>query len=130
MFDNIEKVIRDGGILTIEEERYGSGLLLGFDFGGHFVDNSTEDRDATLAYYGTEITNAIVKAVAAGDMKAVSALNRLEQYAKQNSGFLFVKSGSLDNALQKLEDRAKTWNALPQEKQDALLLGFIAFEPK
>ena len=32
MFENSEKVIRECGILYIEEERYGSMLLAGFDF--------------------------------------------------------------------------------------------------
>lgn len=130
MFGSLEKIIRDyHGMLHIEEERYGPGLLAGVDIGIYqYINNATKDMDATLVYEGTEVADAIDAATSPGDWDALTALSKLVDYAADHPAFLFVKADNLAEVFSALEARAAKWNLLSQAQQEDLMLGFIAFE--
>lgn len=73
MFENIEKILRCRGKLCVEKERYGDGIFLGIDIAG-YIDNATDDKDASIVYTGNDIANAIDIATSPGDMDAMEAL--------------------------------------------------------
>ena len=125
MFENIEKVIRRCGILHIEEEKYGSGLLAGFDFAWGIINNATDTDDATVVYTGTEVKDTIDVATSPGDMDAMEAFFLLEDYAMRCPEFLYVHAKTFEEVILKLELRAKAWNELSDEKRHDILLNFV-----
>lgn len=127
MFENIEKIIRSCGVLCIEEERYGSRLLAGFDFSCASINNATNTKVATCFYRGIEVKDAIYVATSAGDVDAIEALSKLEEYASRCPEFLYVSAENFDEVMQKLEKRAKLWNNISKIKQDNILLNFVSF---
>lgn len=128
MFENIEKIIRGCGNLYIEEEKYGSGLLAGFDLSWGFINNATDTKDATVVYKGTEVKDAIDEATSPGDADAMEAFFKLEDYAMRCPEFLYVRAETFEEVMQKMEIRANAWNALPGGKRDEILLNFVSFK--
>lgn len=128
MFENIERIIRGCGKLYIEEEKYGSGLLAGFDLAWGVVNNATDTEDATVVYKGTEVQNAIEEATSPGDMDAMEAFFKLEKYAMSCPEFLYVRAETFEEVMEKMEFRAKAWNALSDGKRDEILLNFVSFK--
>ena len=128
MFENIEKILRCRGKLCVEKERYGDGIFLGIDIAG-YIDNATDDKDASIVYTGNDIANAIDIATSPGDMDAMEALEKLETYADEHSEFLFALAKTLEEGFLMLEHKAKLWNKLSQEQTDNLLLNFVQHNP-
>ena len=117
--------------MRVEEERYGSGILLGIDL-GYTINNadSLGDEDATVVYQGDDVRYLIEEAASAGDMYAEVAMNKLTKFAELHPEFLFVKGKSLDEALTETEKKATLWNGLSRIQQHDLMLGFAAFKPE
>lgn len=127
MFENIEKVIRDDiGKIYIEEERYDSGLLVGFDLIS--CNRATNYPECTVFYEGNEVAAAIDIATSPGDMDALTALFKLVDFAEQHPEFLFARAKTLGEAFILLESRAGLWNQLSIEQKEALMLGFVAYK--
>lgn len=105
MFENIEKAIRKCYSLVIEEERYGSGLLIGMNF----------------LYPNNElITDLIDKATSPGDVDAIEALDKLANFSEKHSEFLFVQSETLSKGLEELDKKALLWNQLSSDKRETI----------
>lgn len=111
MFENLEKLIRLHDLeITIMEERYGDGLLLGLDI---------PRNPAHLSQ--RPIHDLIDQATSPGDMDAIEALCRLAELAEEYPAFLYVCADSLEEGLRKLDERAERWNGLSQEEQGHIL---------
>lgn len=120
MYENIEKVIRHCyGVIHIEEERYGDGLIGGID--------SLNCTDIEV-YKGSEIKDAIDQAASPGDIDAMDAFFRLEEYSDLHPEFLYVRGQTFEEILKKLDQKAALWNAITFEEQKQILQGFVRFQ--
>lgn len=104
MFESIDKLIKDCYSLTVEEVRYGEGILLGLD--DCFSEN--------------EIEFLIDVATSPGDTTAMEAADILEELSK-NSQFLYARGKTFGEALENLEERAKLWNETSGEEQKKII---------
>ncbi len=107
MFQNIETVIRDYYTITIEEERYGSALLIGMDYCWH--------------PYNMLVADLIHRATSPGDMDAMKAFDILYKLSTTHSEFLFVRAKTLNDGLIELDKKAELWNKLGTDEKEFIL---------
>lgn len=133
MFENIEKIVRNLGVLRVDEARYGSYIMVCIDIATE-ITNATDTHDATIFYTGTEIYDAVAMATSPGDINAMDAFLKLESFVKIHPEFLYARGKTLVEALNNLEKRAYLWNHLSNNscilraKQSNILLEFISFK--
>ena len=131
MFESLEKVIRELGVLTVMEERYGDGILVGIDFETHINYSVLDDDGSWVSLTGNEIHNAIDAAISPGDMEAMKALDKLCEYAERHPCFLFAKGKTFAEAMNELEERASILLInLDYEQYAQILLGFVKYVPE
>ena len=119
-YPNLTQLSDLGFSLYIESYRYGDGLLAGIDFPLNTFGKYT--------YYGREsVSDYISIANSPGDIEADEAYWKLYEYAKAHESFLFITDKTLENCLEKLEERAGKWLNLDYEQQEELLNNFIEF---
>ena len=94
MFESIDKLIKDCYSLTVEEVRYGEGILLGLD------ECWSQEH---------EINFLIDVATSPGDTTAMEAAEILNELSKKPQ-FLYTWGKTFGEALSNLEERAKLCN--------------------
>lgn len=111
MFENLEKIIRlSEANLTIMEERYGDGLLLGVDI------------PQSLAYLPQQpVHDLINQATSPGDVDAIEVVCVLAELEEKYPAFLYTQAATLKEGLEKIEERAKRWECLSHEEQEYIL---------
>lgn len=107
VFENIEKAIRDCYRIVIEEERYGSGLLIGLDY--------------QMNPYYTLIADLIDRATSPGDTDAMEAFFALKEFSENHPEFLFAHAETLEQGLLMLDKKVVLWNQLERSMIEKLL---------
>lgn len=111
MFENLEKLFRLHDLtITIAEEKYGDGFLLGLDIPCYPI--------SSLRHPLHDLIN---QATSPGDVDAVETLCELAELAESYPELLFVQAETLKEGLEKLEEKAGNWNYLFGEKQKQIL---------
>lgn len=135
MLEYIEELIRGSGELHVEEERYGDDILVCIDI-LCLIYNATDEQDATICYTGHEIYDLVYSATFPGDISSMNALEKLEAFSEIHPEFLYARGKTLEEALNKLNDKAFLWNELHNrdggtrivsKSQERILVDFIIY---
>lgn len=96
MFDNINRLIKDGYSLVVESERYGDGLLMGLE-------------------YDPIISEIIYCATAPDNFEALKVLEKIEELEKKYPVLLFVRKENFYECLIELDKKAFLWKQCSKE---------------